>query len=259
MAAKKKTYFASDFHLGIDVRLSSREREKQICRWLDNIHDDAAAIYLVGDVFDYFFEYKSVIPKDFPRIMGKLAELRDDDVPIYFFTGNHDMWMFNFFEDQMGIPIYREPILRNIEGKNFWIGHGDGIGPGDYGYKVLKKVFANPLCQWLFARLHPNLGLGLMRGSSGVSRNSQPPTLPWQGADKEWIAIFAEAEIQKQPIIDYFVCGHRHLPIDYTLSNGHSRYINLGEWMTLNSYGVFDGNDIQLEFYEMPPVVYHYT
>jgi UDP-2,3-diacylglucosamine hydrolase len=254
----KKTYFASDFHLGIDARLASREREIQICRWLEYIRHDADALYLVGDVFDYFFEYKRVIPKGFSRIMGKLAELRDANLPIYFFTGNHDMWMFRYFEDEMGIPIYRQPIIREIQGKTFWIGHGDGVGPGDYGYKFIKTVFANRSCQWLFERLHPNFGLNLMLRSSGVSRKSQPPTLGWQGADKERIVIFAEAESTQQPHIDYFVCGHRHLPIDYTLRNGHSRYINLGEWMNLNSFGVFDGQDMTLDFFEMPKVDYGY-
>jgi UDP-2,3-diacylglucosamine hydrolase len=251
-------YFASDFHLGIDVRLSSKERERQLCRWLDEIQHDAEALYLVGDVFDYFFEYKRVIPKGFSRILGKLAALRDNGLPIYFFTGNHDMWMFRYFEDEMGIPIYRQPIIKEIHGKTFWIGHGDGIGPGDYGYKFIKKVFANKTCQWLFERLHPNFGLGLMLHSSGVSRQSQPPTLPWQGAENERIVVFAEAESKLNPKIDYFICGHRHLPIDFTLSNGHTRYINLGEWMNLNSYGVFDGHNVNLQFYEMPAVPYHY-
>ena len=165
----KKTYFASDFHLGINARLSSLDRERQICRWLDLVSQDAEAIYLVGDVFDYWFEYKSVIPKGFSRILGKLAEVRDKNIPIYFFTGNHDMWMFRYFEDELGIPIYRQPIIREIHGKTFFIGHGDGLGPGDYGYKMIKKIFANKTCQWLFARLHPNFGLWLMNFFSGKS------------------------------------------------------------------------------------------
>ena len=245
-----KTYFASDFHLGIDARLSSAEREKQICRWLDSIRDDAEALYLVGDVFDYFFEYKRVIPKGFTRIMGKLAELRDGNLPIYFFTGNHDMWMFRYFEDEMGIPIYREHIEINIHGKNFWIGHGDGVGPGDYGYKFIKALFSNKTCQWLFERFHPNFGLNLMLRSSGMSRNAQPRAINWQGVDKERIVVFAEEESLRKPEIDYFICGHRHLPIDFTLANGKSRYINLGEWMYANSFASFDGNDVQLSFFE---------
>lgn len=253
-----KTYFASDFHLGIDAKFSSREREQQICRWLDTIQTDADALYLVGDVFDYFFEYKRVVPKGFTRILGKLAELRDNNLPIYFFTGNHDMWMFRYFEDEMGIPIYREPIIKEINGKTFWIGHGDGVGPGDYGYKFIKAVFANKTCQWLFERLHPNFGLGLMMQSSGASRTAQPRLVPWQGAENERIVIFAEAESEAKPAIDFFVCGHRHLPIDFTLKNGHSRYINLGEWMHFNSFGVFDGSEFQLDFFESEKIAFKY-
>ena len=137
----KNTYFASDFHLGVAGRLSSREREQQIVRWLTSIQDQAAAIYLVGDIFDFWFEYKRVIPKGHVRLLGKLAELRDAGIPIYFFTGNHDIWMFRYFEDELDIPIYREPIVRKINGKKFFIGHGDGLGPGDHGYKLMKQVF----------------------------------------------------------------------------------------------------------------------
>src|SRR5690606_23027915 len=152
-------YFASDFHLGIDTRLSSSERERQVVRWLDFVKNDAQEIYLVGDLFDFWFEYKTVIPKGYSRLLGKLSELRDGGLPIYFFTGNHDMWMFRYFENEMGIPIYRQPIERELLGKKFIIGHGYGVGPGDYGYIFIKKVFANPVCQWLFERLHPNFGI----------------------------------------------------------------------------------------------------
>ena len=247
----KKTYFASDFHLGINARLTSVEREKLICRWLDSVKADAEAIYLVGDVFDFWFEYKTVIPKGFSRILGKLSELKDLDIPIYFFTGNHDMWMFRYFEDEMGIPIYREPIVREIHGKKFFIGHGDGLGPGDYGYKFIKKVFANPVCQWLFARLHPNFGLWLMHFFSGKSRDAQDHSVEMQflGEEKEWLAVFANEECQKKDI-DFFVFGHRHLPIDWMLKNQKSRYINLGEWMFAHTYAVFDGINMSIKMFE---------
>lgn len=246
----KKTYFVSDFHLGIDARLSSAERERQVVRWLDGIQADAECIYLVGDVFDYWFEYKRVVPKGFVRLLGKLAELRDKGIPIYFFTGNHDMWMFRYFEEEFGIPIYREPIVREIHGKTFFIGHGDGLGPKDYGYKILKKILANPFCQWLYERLHPNFGLWLMRFSSGKSRPaSAPPESKFLGPDKEWLVQYANQKIESEDI-DYFIFGHRHLPIDYTLKNGKSRYINLGEWLYYNSYAVFDGKKIELKFFE---------
>lgn len=246
---RQKTYFASDFHLGIDVRYSSREREQQIVRWLDQIKVDAAALYLVGDVFDFWFEYKTVIPKGYVRLLGKLAELRDAGIPIYYFTGNHDMWMFRYLEDEMDIPIYREPIIRKIEGKTFFIGHGDGLGPGDHGYKFIKKIFNNRVCQWLFHRLHPNFGIGLANFWSQRSRASNHDESQFLGAEKEWLVQFCNDELDRTNA-DYFIFGHRHLPIDYTLKNGTSRYINLGDWMNYNSYGVFDGQTMRIEFFE---------
>jgi UDP-2,3-diacylglucosamine hydrolase len=249
MSTTKKTYFASDFHLGIDARLRSADREKQIVRWLDTVAPDAEAIYLVGDVFDFWFEYRTVIPKGYVRLLGKLAELTDAGIPLYFFTGNHDMWVFRFFEEELGIPTYRKPIVRDIHGKTFFIGHGDGLGPGDHGYKFIKRVFANPLCQWAFERLHPNFGVGLANYWSGRSRAAAPDARQFLGPDGEWLVAYCQRKLQTQ-YADYFVFGHRHLPIDYTLNNGRSRYINLGEWLHYNSYAVFDGEQMSLQFFE---------
>jgi UDP-2,3-diacylglucosamine hydrolase len=245
-------YFASDFHLGINAHDTSSEREKKIVRWLDYIAKDAEEIYLVGDIFDYWFEYKTVIPKGYTRLLGKLAELRDKNIPIYFFTGNHDMWMFNYFEDELGIPIYRRPIIREIKGKTFFIGHGDGLGPGDQGYKFIKKVFANKVCQWLFARLHPNLGIGLMKYLSGFSRDSQSnkETEKYLGDDKEWLVLYGNKKIDTLAV-DFFVFGHRHLPLDIVLKNQKSRYINLGDWWSGTcSYAVWDGEKLELRYFD---------
>jgi UDP-2,3-diacylglucosamine hydrolase len=249
----KKTYFASDFHLGVNARLTSIERERQIVRWLDYVSADAEAIYLVGDIFDYWFEYNKVIPKGFTRLLGKLAELRDASLPIYFFTGNHDMWMFRYFSDEMGIPIYRDPIIREINGKQFFIGHGDGLGPGDYGYKFIKRVFANPINQWLFERIHPNLGVGMMKYFSSKSREGQDPSVEhtFLGPENEWLISFANEKINTDlPQIDYFIFGHRHLAIDWTLQNGKSRYINLGEWLHSNTFAVYDSQGLTIKTYE---------
>ncbi len=245
----KKTYFASDFHLGVDARLTSQEREKQIVRWLDMAARDAEAIYLVGDVFDFWFEYKTVVPKGYTRLLGKLAELTDGGLPIYFFTGNHDMWMFRYFEEELGIKTYRAPIERKIGNKNFIIGHGDGLGPGDHGYKFIKKIFANKLCQWAFARLHPNFGLGLGNYFSGTSRHKNKESATFLGENQEWLCQYANEMIEHRAV-DFFVFGHRHIPIDHLLNNKKSRYINLGEWLNHNSYAVFDGNDITLKYFE---------
>ncbi|MEM7103197.1 MAG: UDP-2,3-diacylglucosamine diphosphatase [Bacteroidota bacterium] len=253
-----KIYFASDFHLGVPDEQQSIERERCIIRWLDNIKQDAAEIYLVGDVFDFWFEYATVVPKGYTRILGKLAELRDVGIPIFFFTGNHDMWMFSYFETEMDIPIIREPITKKIGGKTFFIGHGDGLGPGDKGYKMIKKIFASKLCQWLFARLHPNFGIRLAKFWSGKSRdtnNKTPET--FLGLDNEWLYLYANKKLDKTQI-DYFVFGHRHLPLDLVLKNGKSRYLNLGEWINFNSYAVFDGKDLELKFFEKEPVQTRY-
>jgi UDP-2,3-diacylglucosamine hydrolase len=245
----KKTYFASDFHLGIEGRLSSEAREKQIVRWLDSIAPDAAAIYLVGDVFDFWFEYQKTVPKGYTRLLGRLAALSDSGIPLYFFTGNHDMWMFQYFEQELGIPTYREPIIRDIEGKTFFIGHGDGLGPGDHGYKFLKKVFNNPICQRLFAAIHPDIGVALASYFSGKSRKGNKEPGSFMGPDKEWLVHFCNDYLDTGEV-DFFVFGHRHLPIDYVLKNGRTRYINLGEWIHSNSYAVFDGENLSLAFFE---------
>ncbi|MBK7937100.1 MAG: UDP-2,3-diacylglucosamine diphosphatase [Lewinellaceae bacterium] len=247
----KKTYFASDFHLGVDARLRSRDRERQVVRWLDQVSQDAEAIYLVGDLFEFWFEYASVVPKGFNRLLGKLAELRDGGIPITVFTGNHDLWMFGYFEQEFGIPVLRKPIQKEIHGKHFFIGHGDGLGPNDYGYKRMKKVFTHPFSQWLFRWFHPDMGTRLANFSSQKSRAATPPEeRNWLGEDREWLLQYCHRKIDRGTEPDYFVFGHRHLPIDWLLKNNRSRYINLGEWLYYNSYAVFDGNDMELRFFD---------
>lgn len=250
-----KIYFASDFHLGAPNSQVSLEREKCIVRWLDQIKEDAEELYLVGDVFDFWFDYKRVVPKGYIRLLGKLAELRDRDLPIYFFRGNHDLWMFRYFEEELGIPIYSHPIRKTIKGKEFLIGHGDGLGPGDKGYKRMKKVFTNPVCQWLFGKVHPDLGIRIAHFWSGKSRTQNelsPET--FLGREKEWLYQYASKKLKESPEIDYFIFGHRHLPLDLLLENKKSRYLNLGEWMNFNSYAVFDGDAIEINYFEKEPV-----
>lgn len=246
---KGKIYFASDFHLGLDTPLhTNREREQLICQWLESIREDAAEIYLVGDLFDFWFEYKRVVPKGHVRFLGKLAELADSGIPITVFSGNHDIWMFGYLEDELGIPVHQSPIRKEWNQKQFLIGHGDGLGPGDRGYKRIKKIFRNPFCQWLFARIHPNAGIALANYWSGKSRATSARE-QFLGEQNEWLIHYCERKIAHSPEIDYFVFGHRHLPIDYVLSNGRSRYINLGDWLKFFSYAVFDGERMKLEFF----------
>jgi len=247
----KKIIFASDFHLGAQATLSSLEREKNIVRWLTSIQDDMEALYLVGDIFDYWFEYKHTIPKGFTRFLGKLAELRDADIPIYFFTGNHDMWMFDYFEKEFGIPVYHKTIERELQGKKLFIGHGDGLGPNDMGYKLIKTVLSNGFCQWAYARIHPNLGIWLMKKFSHKSRDVGGDNAQFYGRDKEMLVQYAERKL-KSKSVDFFVFGHRHLPLNVKLSNAKSIYYGLGDWTHYQSYGVLENGEFSLEYYEKP-------
>lgn len=241
-------YFASDFHLGAPDKASSAEREKLILSWLDDIAPSAKAIYLVGDLFDFWFEYRTVVPRGYTRFLGKLAQLHDDGIDIQVFSGNHDMWLKDYFPQELGIPVHQKPIHFQAGQHTFTVGHGDGLGPGDHGYKFIKSLFANPICQWLYARLHPNFAFDLARFWSTKSRQANGDESVFLGAEKEWLVAHCEEEIKHSPK-DYYIFGHRHLPIDYLLSNGHSRYINLGDWMEYYSYAVYDGTDLVLKFY----------
>lgn len=247
----KKVFFASDFHLGTDARLSSVEREKQIVKWLSSIQDDVSELYLVGDIFDYWFEYKSVIPKGFTRFLGKIAEYRDAGIPIHFFTGNHDMWMFDYFETEFGIPIHKSPVQTEIQGRKLFIAHGDGLGPNDHGYKFIKKVFSNRLCQWAYARLHPNFGLWLMRKSSHKSRNAGSDDGVFHGVDKEMLVQYVKRKLSQEHH-DLFVFGHRHLPLEVFFKDHNSTYFGLGDWLEYQSYGVMEDGVFSLEYFEMP-------
>lgn len=246
---KKNIYFASDFHLGAPDYQTSRVREALIVKWLDEITPTAKEVYLVGDLFDFWFEYKRAIPRGFVRLQAKIAELTDQGIIVHVFTGNHDMWMFDYLPQELGVQLYREPIRREYNGKQFLIGHGDGLGPGDHGYKFIKKVFANKVCQWLFARLHPNFGIWMADFWSGKSRRAnRGEDEKFLGEKEEWLAIYSKEYLKKEHI-DYFIFGHRHLPLDLKVGE-NSRYINLGEWMNYNTYAVFDGEELTLKEFE---------
>ena len=242
----KKIYFISDFHLGVPNETDSRKREDKIVAWLNSIRNDVQILYLMGDVFDYWFEYKEVVPRGYVRLLGKLAELSDAGVEMHYFTGNHDMWVFDYLPKEIGLQIHRAPIQREYNDKKFFLGHGDGLGPGDYGYKFIKKVFANKLAQWFFARIHPNTGIGLMKFFSRRSRIATGTSDDvYLGDDKEWLMIYSREVLQIEHY-DYFIFGHRHMPLDKALSD-KSRYINLGEWINHFTYAVYDGQELQLK------------
>ncbi len=242
----KKVYFASDFHLGAPNHAQSLLREKKIVRWLDEIKPQAACIFLVGDIFDFWFEYRHAIPKGFIRFQGKLAELTDQGIQVIFFVGNHDMWMFDYFTQELGIPIYQHPQEWLINDKKFMIGHGDGLGPGDHTYKILKKIFRNKVCQWLFARLHPNLGMGV---AQYLSRRSRAKKIKLKTDEKflgeeEWLLQYCRRK-EQETHHDFYIFGHRHLPLDIPI-NEHSRYVNIGEWINQYTYAYLEGENLHL-------------
>lgn len=248
-SSNKKLYLLSDFHLGAPNAAASLEREKAVVAFLESVRQDAGRIIIAGDIFDFWFEYKKAIPRGFTRLLGKLAELTDSGIPVEVFVGNHDMWMRDYFQQELNIPVHYEPKVYEWNGKRFYIGHGDGLGPGDHGFKFIKKIFRNPVCQWLFGWLHPNLGIGLANYFSRKSREKTGEAdAEFLGADKEWLIIYCKEVLLKEHY-DFFIFGHRHYPIDFAL-NERSRYINLGDWIRNFTYASFDGQDVQLHHWK---------
>lgn len=242
----KKVYFASDNHLGAPSFKDSLPREKKFVAWLDTIKADAGAIFLMGDLFDFWFEYKTVVPKGFTRTLGKLAELTDAGIPITYFVGNHDLWMNGYFEEELNIPVHHKPQQFDINGTTFFIGHGDALGPGDKGFKRMKKVFTNRFCQWLFRWLHPDLGVRLAQHLSVNNKIiSGDADAKFLGEDNEWLVQYCKRKLETRHY-DHFIFGHRHLPMEIDL-NGKSTYTNLGDWITYFTYAVFDGDSLRLE------------
>jgi UDP-2,3-diacylglucosamine hydrolase len=245
----KKVYFLSDFHLGAPDYKSSLAREKTIVQFLSEIKQDASEIFIVGDIFDFWYEYRKVVPKGYVRLLGKLAEITDAGIKIHVFVGNHDMWMKNYFQQELGIPVYFEQKDFEWNGKVFHIAHGDGLGPGDHRYKFIKTIFRNRFSQWLFGIFPPYVGMGLANFLSRRSRAQTGATEEiFLGEHEEWLIIYSKDMLRKKKI-DFFVFGHRHLPIDFRLANG-SRYINLGDWIRYYTYAVFDGEKLELRSYQ---------
>lgn len=248
---QKRIYFLSDFHLGAPNAASSLERERTLVRFLDGIKHDASEIFLVGDLFDFWYEYRWVVPKGHVRLLGKLGELSDLGIRLHFFMGNHDMWVKDYFQQELNMIVYDRPVRFELQGKKMLVGHGDGLGPGDHGYKRLKKLFRNPIAQWLFGMLPPVIGIGL---ANYFSRRSRAQTGSSEevflGPDQEWLIQYAN-EKQKQEPVDYYIFGHRHLPIDHPIMPG-ARYINLGDWVRYQSYAVLEEGTLSLKTFERP-------
>ena len=240
--SKKKIYFASDFHLGSFDISDSHKREKMVISWLSSIEKDAKAIYLLGDIFDFWFEYKKVVPKGFVRLLGKLADLIDKGIDIHYVVGNHDMWMNDYLEQEIGLKLHFQEFIINEDNKLIFLGHGDGLGKGDYTYKLLKAIFSSNICKWMFSRLHPNFGISLGQAWSNKSKKRQEKLV---NEDKEILAGYCK-EQQKNNPVDYYVFGHRHIPIDVKIDE-RCRYINLGDWIHHNTYAVYSDQKLELK------------
>jgi len=250
---KTKIYFASDFHLGIPDRESSLKREKILVRWLDKVSADATAIFLMGDVFDFWFEYKYVVPKGYVRLLGKIAEITDSGIPVHLFRGNHDVWAFDYLNKELGVHLHRNAFVYEFEGKKLFLAHGDGLGPGDKGYKFLKKVFEFKPNQFLFRWLHPDLGarMGLY-----FSRQSRLANISKEGkketavsTESEMLFQYAKRKAEELPDVDYFIFGHRHIPMQEKVSE-KAELIILGDWIIHFSYGIFEDGKMRLEYFK---------
>ncbi len=244
---KNKIYFASDFHLGSPSLSESHKREKIIVRWLSEIEKDAKAIYLVGDVFDFWFEYKKVIPKGFVRLLGKIAELTDNGIRVHLFAGNHDLWIRDYLEKEIGITIHHQATIIKENNKKIFIGHGDGLGNGDYLYKILRNIFTSRISQFLFARLHPNLAFTIAHIWSKLSRK-EGEVEQYTSNEKEILFGFCKEQQAINPV-DYYIFGHRHLPLKLKIDK-KATYINLGEWINSKSYAFLDESKLHLTYYK---------
>ncbi len=245
----KKIYFASDQHFGIPNAVESKKREDKFIRWMDSVKKDAQVLFLMGDLFDFWHEWKHVVPKGYIRVLGKIAELKDSGIDIYFFVGNHDLWMKNYFEEELGVPVFFEKRYYEVNGKKLLLAHGDGLGPGDKGYKRMKKVFTNPAAQWAFRWLHPDIAMRIANYMSQKNKLiSGDEDKAFLGEDKEFLILYSKEKLKTEKI-DYFVYGHRHLPMVLDLENG-AKYINLGDWISYFTYGVFDGEQFDLKKFE---------
>lgn len=245
MEEKKNIYFISDAHLGLYPAENSAKRERLLVNWLESIRNDAAELFLMGDIFDFWHEYKHVVPRGFVRFLGKLAELGDSGTVLHFFTGNHDIWVYDYLQKEIGLKIYRESVARIFNGKKFFLSHGDGLGPGEKGYKMMKWSFTNRFLQWIFARIHPNASMAFGKRWSRSSRYAKGIVAePYKGNDLENQVVFAQSTLKKEHF-DYFIMGHRHIPFDVQLAPS-SRIINLGDWITHFTYAVWDGENLKL-------------
>jgi len=243
-----KIYFASDFHLGLPAGSVPVEREKKVVKWLNSVAGDAKEIYLLGDIFDFWWEYKLVVPKGFTRFFGAVSEITDSGIPVHFFTGNHDMWVGNYFSDECGMTIHTSPITAKFDGKRFHLAHGEGLGTKSTGYKLLLSIFRNKPLQVMYSALHPSIGVGIGHRWSLNSRLGKGITTEFLGEEKEDLITYARTILENEKI-DYFIFGHRHLAMKYNLLP-ETEIVFLGDWIKNGSYAEWDGKG--LSFKKLP-------
>jgi len=250
---QKKIYFVSDFHFGVPDPASSRKREDLFVLWLDSVRADAGEIFLMGDLFDFWFEYKTVVPRGYTRLLGKLAELTDSGIKIHLFRGNHDMWAFDYLNKELQIEIHREPEIHIFNKKAFYLAHGDGLGPGDHGYKLIKKIFQSRINQWLFRWIHPDIGIRLGLHWSRKSRYANQRDEAHESNEKQLInsrlSVYSKKVLESNPEIDYFIFGHWHYPLEIKLTDKATQ-LSLGDWLDHFTYAVFDGETVKLIAYQ---------
>lgn len=245
LSVKKHTYFASDFHLGLKAGTDPIEREKHVVSWLTSIQDSAEAIYLVGDVFDFWWEYKKVVPKGFTRFLGKISELTDAGIDIHFFTGNHDMWVGDYLREECGMTIHTGDLRIEMQGKRFYISHGEGLGVDDLGYALLLKIFRSKFLRRLYSALHPRIGIGIGHRWSLNSRLAKSYSFDFKGAENEPLFNYSR-NILKTEEVDFFIFGHRHIALDHEIGD-RSRIFILGNWFNSPVYLSWDGSDLNLQ------------
>jgi UDP-2,3-diacylglucosamine hydrolase len=246
-----KIYFLSDVHLGSVLhakRSTEHEVERKLCRWFDKVKDDAKAIYLLGDIFDYWFEYRYVVPRGFVRVLGKIAELTDEGIEVHFFIGNHDIWLTDYLETECGVIIQRRPLVCQLMGQQFFLAHGDGLGDDSRSFKIIRALFHSKLCRKMFATIHPRWAVGFAHKWSNHSRATGRME-EYLGEDKEHLVLFAKEHLKVASNINYFIFGHRHILLDLMIRPA-CRVIILGDWINYFSYAVFDGRHLTVEVFE---------
>lgn len=271
----KKIYFLSDAHLGSWGIDHARMQERRLVRFLDTIKHNAKAIYLLGDMFDFWYEWRYAVPKGYTRFLGKISELTDLGIEVHYFCGNHDIWMYGYLEEECGVILHHEPATLEIYNKVFYLAHGDGLGDPDRQFRIIRNIFHNRLCQRLFSMLHPRLSMwfglswakhsrqkrerkqyDMKAGAEGTLFNgdialhyNSSGELEYLGEDREHLVIYTKEYMATHPDVDYFIYGHRHIELDLMLA-ARKRLLILGDWITQFTYAVFDGEHLLLQEYE---------